>query len=132
MFRIAGMVCAAGCVLGLAAGCALTLKMIGLDLAIAETEYVMLGTVDETAIILQQAMQRHGIEVKMIRDGEAVRLHSTSPGGKQFDLVLTRVQTAQGAQTHVHLAWVNGADSSYAKLLVDVFLSRAPPAGAQK
>lgn len=131
MYRTAGMVCAAGCVLGLAAGCAMTLEAIGLGGAFTKGEFVMAGSVDEVSLSLQQALGPRGFTLQAAREGEAVRLRATAVSGEHLSLLLTREPTAQGVQTHIHIDWKDGTDDVCARLLADVVLNKTP-AGAQK
>ena len=74
---------------------------------------VIAGSLDAVTAASQKAMGDLGLFVSVHHDGEAVKLTSTTPGGKRFMLVLKSHKTAHGDETQVNIQWEKEADAAF-------------------
>jgi hypothetical protein len=105
-------VCA--CVVLWATGCADS-KVAGLFLAQGAGpggDRVVVGSLDAVAGSTQTTLTNLGLHAISSREGDAIRITSTTKTGASFTLVLTREPTKQGEQTRIKLEWSNGRDEA--------------------
>lgn len=114
MTRVVGMVCAAGALCLLAAGCDglrdYTLSASALAAAGAGKDRVVAGSLETVAASTQESLQQLGLVATSTREGDAVRITATTKTGQHFSLVLTRAKTDQGEVTHVRFEWDRDRD----------------------
>jgi hypothetical protein len=113
MARVGGMVCAAGVICLVLAGCD-SLRDFNLTaaalLAAGGNDRVVAGSLDEVSGSTQAALQQLGLFVSSTREGDAIRLRATTRTGQHFSLVLTR-KTSEGRElTNLRFEWENGRD----------------------
>jgi hypothetical protein len=113
-------VCVGGFVLLLAVGCASTdvAGMIGFR----SDERVVEGSLDAVAQTTRDRLvQRLKLTAEVNKQGEAVYIHSATPNGVKFTLVLTREKVGQTEQTRIKLQWQDKPDGSLAGYLLASF-----------
>ncbi len=114
MAKATGMVCAAGALCLLVAGCDglrdYTLSASAL-LASGAKDRVVTGSLETVAASTQDSLQQLGVAATSTREGDAVRIAATTKTGQHFSLVLTREKKGDGTEvTHVRFEWEGGRD----------------------
>jgi hypothetical protein len=134
MARRGGTVCAGVCAL-LLAGC------VGEDFwqhlradsrGSHEERCIVPGGLSSVSLTVQQKLSDRGLLVRARRDGEAVRIES-STGGKRFVLRLSALEGDKLAETLVRVQWEGEADGAFWQALADELTGAADAgAGAQR
>ena len=113
MARVGGMVCAAGVICLVLAGCD-SLRDFNLTaaalLATGGNDRVVAGSLEEVSGSTQAALQQFGMLVASTREGDAIRLRATTRTGQHFSLVLTRKMSDGRELTNLRFEWENGRD----------------------
>lgn len=112
MVRASWGTCAGGMVLLLLAGCSGS-DFFGLNLlAVANPsgDSVVAGSVDSVSTSTQARLRQLGLSVAASKEGENVRLSTTTAKGDHFSLVLVRVQKDRGEFTKVRFEWDGSPD----------------------
>jgi hypothetical protein len=77
------------------------------------SEQVVLGSPERVSFTVQAALSHMGLFVRANREGEDIRISSTSPAGKHFTLVLKRKPSPQGDSTVIRVDWEKEADEAF-------------------
>jgi hypothetical protein len=114
MARLAGMVGATGLVCLLLAGCSLTDFNLNASafLASGDKDRVVAGSLETVAASTEESLQQLGLFVTRTREGESIRLTTTTKAGQRFSLVLTRQPSDRGELTRVRFEWDNTRDEN--------------------
>jgi hypothetical protein len=113
MTRSHGLIGMACVCLFLASGCTLdtfALNVFGTDRGNGP---VVAGSLDAVAASTQKTLSDMHLSVSARRDGDAVKLTSTTPGGKRFTLVLKARKADHGDETTVNIQWEKDADDAF-------------------
>lgn len=113
MVKAYGLIGAAFIGVFLIAGCTLDTFSVTAFGAAKGDGPVVAGSLDAVTAVSQKAMGDLGLFVSVRHNGEAVKLTSTTPGGKRFTLVLKSHKTAQGEETQVNIQWEKDADPAF-------------------
>ena len=115
MARISLVVCAAGVLCLLPAGCD-TLRDFNLTasalLASDGNDRVVAGSLEDVSGSTQEALRQLGLFVSSGREGDAIRIRATTGTGQHFSLVLTRKKGGQSDLTNVRFDWEDGHDEN--------------------
>jgi hypothetical protein len=115
MSRVNGTVCVAAILLLAAAGCE-SLRNFQLTgsafLTGGGNDRVVAGSIDSVSASTQDTLRGLGLMVTASREGEAIRLRTTTLSGQHVDLVLTREKTQHGELTHVRFEWERDRDEN--------------------
>ncbi len=112
MKRWQGVVCAAGLVCLLVAGCA-SIDLTGffsLQSQASGRDRVVAGSLEAVAQSAQTTLNQMGLAATMNRKGEAVYIGGKTTAGAKFTLVLTREKAKDTEQTRVHVEWDGASD----------------------
>ena len=107
------VVCAAGMAFLLAAGCNSLNDLNGffaLQGGADGQDRLVVGSLESVAQSTHNTLTQLGFTATRTQNGDAVYLTSKTVAGASFTLVLTRVKTAEGEKTKVHLQWDGAKD----------------------
>jgi hypothetical protein len=118
MSRTIAMVCAL--LLGGLGGCTLDATSLNLFSPSGEREQIIAGSVANVASSAESSLQEMGVFVNKTREGEAIRLSSSTKDGKKFGLVFTKAKGPGGEQTRMRIEWADKADTGFWLQLVEI------------
>jgi hypothetical protein len=113
------MVCVA-MLLGGLSGCTLNATNLNLFAASTDSEQIVAGSLESVSTSAEDSLRQMGVFVNKSRDGESVRLRSSTKDGKQFNLVFTNVKRPNGDRTRIRIEWDSQADTNFWLQLVEV------------
>jgi hypothetical protein len=106
------MVCAAGVICLFVAGCNLhdfSVNAAAL-LATGGNDRVVAGSLETVAASTEDSLRQLGMFVSSTREGESIRIKTTTKTGQHFSLVLSRQTSGHGDLTRIRFEWDNGRD----------------------
>jgi hypothetical protein len=118
MSRTAAVVC--GLLLGALGGCTLDATSLNLFAASGDREQVIAGSLESVSSSAESSLQAMGVFVSKSREGEAIRLSSSTKDGKKFSLVFKKVKGPHGEQTRMRIDWEDKADTGFWLQLVEI------------
>ena len=104
----------AGCAcLFLVAGCTLDSMSLNVFGTARGDGPVVAGSLDVVSASTQKALSDMNLFVSVHRDGDVMKLTSTTPSGKRFTLLLKARKTDHGDETQVSIQWEKDADDAF-------------------
>jgi hypothetical protein len=112
----------------LAAGCATDSFNLSFFASSPAREEVVAAPLDSVSASAQATLRNLGLFVSSNRDGDSVRLKSTTSSGEHFVLVLKRQMADQGGgeQTRVRIEWDKNPDEQFWFQLLSGLTSNQP------
>jgi hypothetical protein len=74
---------------------------------------VLPGSVETVAASIQSKIKNLGIDARVTREGEFVKVAATTPEGRVFNVVLSRRKTDTGEATQVRWEWDPSIDVTF-------------------
>jgi hypothetical protein len=114
MARQWALSCAGGCLLFFLAGCTPSSFFLNLGMTTGPAQqHVVAGSPEAVSLMTQAALGRMGLFVKATKEGQAIRLTSSTRSGKRFSLVLDSQKTEGMEQTSIALHWEKDGDETF-------------------
>jgi hypothetical protein len=106
------MACVAGLWLALLAGCKALdgTGLFALQTDASGRDQVVAGSLEVVSHSAQTALSQLGMVAVVNQSGETIRIHSKTPRGAAFTLVLNRDKSNGTEQTRVHVEWESASD----------------------
>src|ERR1043166_9713667 len=96
MKRAVGVLCA--CVLFTGAGCVWNFGNTRVETDVRVDEMAVAVALDDAVARVQRELEKRGLEVTVLPEGDAVRVVSKTKTGDQFTVVLSRARTPSGSE----------------------------------